>query len=215
MEIISAEQAAEAAKGLTFEKVWLAMMETRMRMEETYRQTQQEIEKSQQRMEESQKESQRITDKILADLSRNIGGLGNSLRLLTETLFSTDIWKKFNELGYTFSRQSPNTKFIENDRAIAEVDYLLENGDYAMPVEVKTVLKTAHVNDHLERIARIRKYLDARGDRRRLIGAVAGGSVTEDVLEYAQKNGLFVIVQTGDNVMIADMPEGFKAREWY
>ena len=83
-----------------------------------------------------------------------------------------------------------------------------------MPVEVKTELTTEDVKEHLQRIEAIREYFDERGDKRKLVGAVAGGVVSENVLKYAQKQGLYVIIQTGDSVAIADIPPDFKAREW-
>ena len=42
----------------------------------------------------------------------------------------------------------------------------------------------------------------------------AKGLAFEKVLEYAWKNGLFVIVPSGDSVTIADKPHDFRAREW-
>ena len=63
-------------------------------------------------------------------------------------------------------------------------------------------------------LKKIRQYMDKRDDKRKLIGAVAGGIISENVIKYAQKKELFVIEQTGDSVAIAAMPQGFKAREW-
>jgi len=228
MEEMTAEQAAAAAKGLTFETVWAALMETRKNQEESYKQMQEYQRESQKRMEASHRETQRElresqrelresqkkTDKIIADLSKNIGGLGNSLGRFIEDMFSAELWEKFSKLGFAFTRQSPHIKFIENERVFAEVDVFLENGVYAMLVEVKTVLATDDIDDHLARIEKIRRYLDARGDKRKLIGAVAGGVISESVLNYAQKNGLYAITQSGDSVEIASTPQGFKAREW-
>ena len=250
MDTITAEQAAEAAKGLTFEKVWAALMENRQQMQEsqketqkqmqetqketqkqmqeTQKETQKQMQETQKEIKESQKEtqkqiqetqkqmkeSQQKTDKILEELSKNIGGLGNSLGRLTETMFSAELWKKFNDLGYPFSKQGPHVKFIKDKKVLAEADFLLENGEYVMPVEVKTDLSTENINEHLQRIETIRRYFDASGDRRILVGAVAGGVVQDNVMKYAQKKGLYVIVQTGDSVTIADSPPDFKAREW-
>jgi len=97
MERITAEEALEAAKGLNFEKVWAALMESRQLIDETHKkikesqqETQKQIEETQRQIKESQQEtqrqmqkSQRKTDKIIADLSKNIGGLGNSLGRFT------------------------------------------------------------------------------------------------------------------------------------
>ncbi|MDR3138940.1 MAG: hypothetical protein LBT95_04625, partial [Treponema sp.] len=70
------------------------------------------------------------------------------------------------------------------------------------------------IEDHLKRIEKVRRQLDKRGDRRKLVGAVAGMAVPEHVREYAQQRGLYVLVQSGDSVALAEVPEGFKAREW-
>ncbi|MDR0636444.1 MAG: hypothetical protein LBF87_05130, partial [Treponema sp.] len=60
----------------------------------------------------------------------------------------------------------------------------------------------------------IRLHMDKRGDKRRLVGAVAGAIVPESVCRYAQKKGLYVVVQSGDSVEVAGMPKGFEVRKW-
>ena len=202
METITAEQAAEAAKGLTFEIVWAALMETRRGLEETRKL----IDKTQIQMDKTQIQ--------IDELSRNVGGINNSLGRFTESLFSTGLDEVFNELGYPFTKQGPHVKFKIAGKIVAEVDNFLENGEYAMAVEVKTELKVADVDEHVRRIEVIRRYFDARDDKRILVGAVAGGIVHENVLNYAQKLGLYVVTQKGHSAVVADLPRDFKAREW-
>ena len=201
MDTITADQAAEAAKGLTFEKVWAALMETRERMEESHKRMEEVFEKTQKQIDE---------------LSKNVGGVNNSFGRFTESLFSVGLDKLFNELGYTFTKQGPHVKFKDKDirRVIAEADYFLEDGQYAMVVEVKTELNEADVDDHIKRIEVIRQYFDERGDKRILIGAVAGGFVHKNALDHALKQGLYVITQSGDSAVLAELPEGFTVREW-
>ena len=168
-------------------------------------------------MEESRQrtdESQRRTEKNIADLSKIIGRLGNPFEPFIETIFPAEILKKFDELGFQFKTQANHKRFYEAGRVIAEIDSVLENGDYVMLMEIKTNMSIDDVEEHLERIAIVRKCMDANGDSRKLVGAVAGGIVPESVLNCAQKKGFYVLVQTGDAVAIADMPHGFKAREW-
>lgn len=150
----------------------------------------------------------------LEALSKNIGGISNTLGNFTESMFSMELWKKFNEIGFTFSQQAPRVLFIENNRPVAEADFFLQNDECAIVVEVEPDLNINDVDFHIERMEIIRKHRDARGDRRKLLGAVAGGIVPENVLKYAQGKGLFVIMQNGDAVSIAEAPQGFKAREW-
>jgi hypothetical protein len=60
----------------------------------------------------------------------------------------------------------------------------------------------------------VREQLDKRGDRRKLVGAVAGMVAAEEVRKYAQKRGLYVLVQSGDSVALADADGSFTVREW-
>jgi len=233
---MTAEEAAEAARGLTFEKVWAALMESRQRMEETrqemkesHQETKRWLKEIQQessrQMKESQLEAQRRLDethrkneKTIADLkqefSKNVGGISNTLGLLTEAMFSPELDKKFSEYGYRFETQANNKTFKKDQQLVAEVDSVLENNEYVMLVEIKTKLAVEYVNQHLERIVTMRHYMDARGDYRKIIGTVAGGIVSESVQVYAQNKGLFVVVQSGNAATIADTPQGFKVREW-
>jgi hypothetical protein len=80
-------------------------------------------------------------------------------------------------------------------------------------VEVKTNLTNADVRDHVRRMEKLRGYADGHGDRRKLLGAVAGAIASEEVKAFAIKNGFFVLEQSGDTVRIS-VPEGFKPREW-
>jgi hypothetical protein len=147
-------------------------------------------------------------------LDKMLGEQGNSLGRLTEAMFTPDLWKKFAALGYPFNSQCYRKKITDGRQVIAELDVLLENGEYAMPIEIKTALSVEDVDGHLDRIARVRKVMDGHNDNRVLIGAVAGGVVPDNVFRYAQKKGLYVVVQSGDSVAIADMPVNFRPREW-
>ena len=220
MDIITAEEAAEAAKGLTFEIVWAALMENRVQIQETQKlvqETQKQMQDSQKLMEESQKqmqESHQKLDKQITEVGRQLGGLGNSIGELTESMFAGELWSKFAEYGIEVGSQSARKRFSEGKNVIAEADIFIENGEYAIPVEIKTRLTEKSIDGHIERIETIRRYFDDRGDKRKLLGAVAGGMVTKNALEYAHDKGLFVLVQSGDSVTIADTPECFKPREW-
>ena len=196
MEYMTAEQAAEAAKGLTFEIVWAALMETR------------------QRMEESQQRIERNIEALGTQLDTRIGGLGNSLGRLAESILSANLTDKFDEFGFEFETQSNNKEYKANKQPVAEVDAVLENGAHVMLVEIKTDLSSEDIDDHLKRIGKIRRYMDDKGDQRNIVGAVAGGVVRMEVQAYAQRKGLFVITHSGDATTICKPPEGFKVREW-
>jgi hypothetical protein len=200
---MTAEQAAEAGKSLDFEKVWAALMETRQQMAELSAETAQRF-----------KDLSAETSQRVKDLSDNIGGVNNTLGKSTEAMVSCNVWRKFEPLNYTFTTASQNRVFYENHKRIAESDFFLENGDFVMPIEVKTTLEIEDVNKHLNRIALIRHYMDSHNDSRKIVAAMAGAVVSLKVLDYAHEKGLYVLVLNGENIDVADGGEGFKAGEW-
>jgi hypothetical protein len=209
MTAMTAEQAAEAGKDLDFAKVWAALMENR----EQQRKTDEQITRMSKEVAELSISGRR-TDKLIAELSKNIGGVNRSLGRWTEEMVAAQLWEKFDAFGYEFTKGSRNIKFRDGGQIIAEVDIFLENGDYAMPVEVKTDLIEEDIDDHLDRIGKIRLHMDKRSDKRLLVGAVAGAIVPKNVCQYAQKKGLYVLVQSGDSVEVAGFPQSFEVRKW-
>jgi hypothetical protein len=83
-----------------------------------------------------------------------------------------------------------------------------------MVVEVKVDLIIEDIDDHLERIATIRKHMDVHGDKRFLVGAVAGGILPDNVMVYAQKKGLYVVTWSGNAAAVAEALPSFEARRW-
>jgi hypothetical protein len=95
-----------------------------------------------------------------------------------------------------------------------EVDALLENGDKVMAVEIKTKPNTQDIDEHVERMEKLRRYADLHGDKRVYLGAVAGVVFSESEKNYAMKNGFYVIEPSGDTFSIIE-PEGkYRPREW-
>jgi hypothetical protein len=71
------------------------------------------------------------------------------------------------------------------------------------------------VSEHVNRLEKYRRWKDSKGEgKKRYIGAIAGTVVDDNVVQFAQKKGMFVIVQLGNNVEIVKPPAGFVAKEW-
>jgi hypothetical protein len=51
-------------------------------------------------------------------------------------------------------------------------------------------------------LEKYRCWADSRRDSRRILGAIGGGVVRKNVKDFALGKGLFVIVQSGDNVTV-------------
>jgi hypothetical protein len=213
----------EPEMGLTFEKVWAMFQETDRRIQETERLIQEnalQMKETDLKFQETERLIQenalqmKETDRRFKETDRKISKLGSRIGDLVEELITPNILEKFNKLGYVFGKVAPNVRYSDSrGRIIAEVDLLLENGDAVLAVEVKTNLTDSDVRDHVERMGKLRRYADEHGDKRRLLGAMAGAIATDGVKSFAVKNGFFVLEQSGDTVRIS-VPKDFKPREW-
>jgi predicted RNase H-like nuclease (RuvC/YqgF family) len=222
--------------GLTFEQVWAALMEDREarrisqeKTDEQQRKTDEAINKMVEERRKTDEEhrkteeainkmSERV-DRLTANVDRvtaNVGGLNRSMGELIETLIAARLWEKFDAYPYNLKRAYQRVPlFDENNRILTDIDILLSNGEYCMAVEVKAQLsKHGDVDHHLKRMELILKYPPAECKGKKLLGAMAGGSVDADVLAYAQSAGFFVLELTGESVRLADAPDGFTPRQW-
>jgi prefoldin subunit 5 len=146
--------------------------------------------------------SHKETEKAIKDTQRNIGGLNNTMGSLVEHIMTPDLPRKFKQFGFTFDRVT-TVKWAEGEGNIyAEIDGLLENGKQAMVVEVKTTLRRKDIDDHLERMERVRKYADDHGDKREFLAAMAATIIDIDTKGYALSQGFFVIEPSGEDVKI-------------
>ena len=172
-------------------------------------------EKNKEDYEKRVKDYEKRAEKRMERLDRDLGRLGNSYGDQVEAMF-VNLGSKFNKLGHCFPKEAKGQiHFLdENRKVLAEVDHLLENGSTMLAIEVKVKLKQEHVDDHIMRLGIISEYNLKHNDNRKVLGAVAGGIVPQNVLAYAQKRGLFVLIQNGESIEIADFPANFKPREW-
>jgi hypothetical protein len=146
--------------------------------------------------------SHKETEKAIKDTQRNIGGLNNTVGSLVEHIMAPDLPRKFKQFGFTFSRIT-TVKWAYGEGTIyTEIDGLLENGNQAMVVEIKTTLRREDIDDHLKRMEKVRKYADDHGDKREFLGAMAAMITDKATKEYALAQGFFVIEPSGEDVTI-------------
>jgi len=147
------------------------------------------------------------TERRFQETDRKISKLGSRIGQLIEHFAASNILEKFRGQGYEFTRISRNhTIEDEQGNLLAEIDLLLENGDCAMVVEVKSLFTRSDVKEHLERLKTLRVYADKHNDTRKYAGAAAGALFNKDARAFALESGIYVIEQTGDTVRI-EAPE--------
>jgi len=153
------------------------------------------------------------TDRIVKENAILIGKLGSRMGEVVEHMVAPNLRDKFNEFGFNFSQSNQNTIVSDKENKISfEIDVFLQNYNKALLVEVKTKPTTEHVQEHIERLEKMRKYADFHGDKRTFLGAVAGAVITDNVKEYILKQGFFVIEPSGETFNI--IPPNNKPKEW-
>jgi hypothetical protein len=210
----TATDARQPEMGLDFDKVWATIQEMAKQIKESGGETDRKLRETAQHIRESSEKTDRLIEKLTRETSKQIGDLGGRFGELAEHLVAPGILKKFNALGYGFTKCGANVMIEDKSLNLAlEIDLFLENGDCAAAVEVRENLKADDVKDHMNRMEKLRRYADTRRDLRKFYGAVAGAVIPSGVREFALKKGLCVIAQSGDTMTI-DVPEGFKLKAW-
>ena len=155
-------------------------------------------------------------DRKIQETNKQISALTTRIGEIVENMIGGDIVPQFRALGYNINRYARNLVFgSPGTEESGEIDLYLYNGDVAILIEAKTNLKTDGVREHIERLEKYRRCVDANGsENQRYIGAVAGAVVEDNVVAYAQKQGLYVIVQSGRAGEIIPSPEGFVPKKW-
>ena len=152
------------------------------------------------------------TAEQMKETDRKIGSLTSRIGEIVENMVGGDIVGQFQALNVAIKSHSRDKTFgTRGTSESGQIDVFLENGDVVVLIEVKTRLTDDDVREHIERMKKYRLYGE---DKRRIRGAVAGAVVSDDVIKFAHRQGLYVIVQSGEAVEIIASPEGFVAKEW-
>jgi predicted AAA+ superfamily ATPase len=186
----------------TFESVMAALQETARRQEE-----------DREHLKETERIMKEDSQRYKKEFNERLGALTNLFGDLTEAMVAPKICEKFEEIGLFFPRASRNIEFNDRVNNISfEVDIMLENGEKAMLIEVKTKLTDERIDKHILRLEEMRKYADLHGDKRIFLGAVAGIVVTDKIKKYALSKGLYFIEYAGETFYIT--PPKDEPKEW-
>ena len=202
-------------EGLTFEKVWASLMELKEFQKETAEQIKAMSAETDRKIKETA-EQMKETDRKMKETDRRVGELTDRFGVIVERMVVPNLVARFQELGFTFTKVSRNIKINDKkNRILAEVDAFLENGDKVMVVEIKSKPKTDYINDHVERMEKLRAYADLHNDKRKYLGAVAGVVFDEGVKIYALKNGFYVLEPSGETFSVTRPDDrGYTPKEW-
>jgi hypothetical protein len=198
------ETTQRIGEGLTFEKVWAAIQANAAGMEEFKQSIKESIKKTDRQIEETDRQIKK-TWRQIKETNKQMGFVTNRFGEIVEHMVVPKLAEKFRELGFEFYKTCRNMKVADPEHHIfTEVDALLEDGDKIMIVEIKTKPKIEDIDDHIERLGKLRKYADLHNDKRKYLGAVAGAVFGDSEKAYALKNGFYAIEPPGDTFTIIE-----------
>ncbi len=206
-----------------------AQKETERRFQETERLLRAQSQETERLMREQSQETERLmreqsqeTDRklqataeenrrVIRQVSQQLGELGGKWGLFVENLVAPACETIFLARGIPVHQVSQRVrKRLEGNTL--EIDVLVLNQAHVLAVEVKSTLDVDDVRTFVEILGQFRTFFPEH-DHRQLYGAVAGISINPAVECYAYRQGLFVLAQSGETVVILN-DEPFQPRAW-
>ena len=198
----------------TANEVWQLLGELIQSQKETERLLQEQSQESDRRFQETDRrfrETERVMKEQNKRVDEQLGKLGNRLGEFVEWQVRPAAVRLFQERGIDVNELSADLSVQKGDDGL-EIDLLVVNGSEAIAIEVKSKLTKADVDEHLERLDKFKRLLP-RYQNLKILGAVAAMVTPSEVASYAYRQGLFVIAQSGDDLVILN-DQKFKPKAW-
>lgn len=173
--------------------------------------SQKETDRKFQEMSQEIKGIQKVTAKEIKAVSESIGRLGNRLGDFVEEMVRPAAVRLFREQGIDVHEVHRGVE-AKRDGDEIEIDLLVVNTTDVVAVECKSSLSIDDVNQHLTNLNKLKKMLPTYAEKK-VMGAVAAMVIPDNVARYAYKQGLFVITQSGDHLLIRNDAK-FKPQVW-
>ena len=205
----------------TYDDILRLFQETDRKFQETDRKFQENERKfweasqeNERKFQETRQETKRIsreTDLKIKAVSESIGRLGNRLGDFVEEMVRPAAVRLFREQGIDVHEVHRGVEASRGGDDI-EIDLLVVNTTDVVAVECKSLLSTDDVTQHVLTLRKLKKLLPTYAEKR-VMGAVAAMVLPDNVGRYAYKQGLFVISQSGDHLLIRN-DDKFKPQVW-
>jgi len=149
------------------------------------------------------------------EFDKKLGQLSGTWGKFVTEMVKPKIVELFKEKGIEIETIIQSVEGFKNGQHYYEIDLLLINTNVAVVVEIKSSLSVDDINEHLERLEKIKKIAPKRIDLSgvTIYGAVAGMIVEGEADKYAYKKGLYVLRQKGNIVEIVNDSK-FTPKEW-
>ncbi|MBJ7901205.1 MAG: hypothetical protein GC158_15085 [Cyanobacteria bacterium RI_101] len=198
----------------TPQEVWQLLGELIQAQKETERLLKEQSQEADRRSQEADRrfqETERLIKEQNQRLSEQLGHLGNRLGKFIKYQVRPALIRLFRERDIDVHEIYTELSVQRNAQGL-EVDLLVINSEEAIAIEVKSKLDQDDVDEHLARLAKFKELLP-RYQSLKILGAVAAMVVPDQIASYADRKGLFVIAQSGEDLMILNDAK-FRPKAW-
>jgi hypothetical protein len=191
----------------TADDVWRLLGE----LVEAQKETERRFQETERLLKEQSRETERLLKEQSQRVDKQLGKLGNRLGEFVEWQIRPAAVRFFKERGLDVHELHSGVSAQRPEGGI-EIDLLVVNSTEAVLIEVKSKLTQNDVDEHIERLEKFKRLIPTYRNHKAL-GAVAGMVVPKDIAIYAYRQGLFVIAQSGENVVILNDAQ-FQPKAW-
>jgi len=191
----------------------ISQKETDRKFQETdrkFQETDRKFQETDRQFKETDRKFQE-TDRQFKETDRKLGKLGNRLGDFVEDAVKPAAVRLFKECGINIHIVMQNVSAKLNNEGL-EIDLLVSNDTDIIAIECKSNLKISDITEHQERLHKIKRLMPKYANYR-IMGAVAAMIIDDEVAKYASRQGLYVIGQSGDHMMLRNSAD-FKPKEW-
>ena len=198
----------------TYEDILALFQESDRKFQQLFQETDRKFQDTDRKFQDTDRkfqETERVLREKLDRVTNAIGRLGNRLGDFIEDAVRPAAVRLFRERGIEVHEVHQQVSAARGGEGI-EVDLLVVNDQDAIAIECKSLLSVDDVNEHRERLAKLKRLLPAYASKR-MLGAVAAMVIPDKVATYAMRQGFFVIGQSGEQLVIRNDPS-FQPKGW-
>jgi len=157
------------------------------------------------KIQEENAKMQAKNDRQISKLEKQLGGVTNNNGLFAEEYFYNSLRRGEKILlGEKFDKLIKSEIMVdENNKTTGELDMILINGKSLVIIEVKFRVRDKHVDKMLKKVKPFRKRFPEYKNHNVYLG-LASMVFDKDIEDKCKENGIAIIKQVGDTVVIHD-----------
>lgn len=198
----------------TLEDVWQLFRESALQQDASKREADRRFQETERLLKEQALETDRRFKETAQEIKKVtvvVGKLSNRLGEFVENAVRPAAVRLFQERGIAVHEVYHGVS-VQRDNEELEIDLLVVNDQDAVIIECKSNLGIEDIKDHLERLNKVKRLMP-KYTNSRILGAVASMVLSDEIIKYAYRQGLYIICQSGTDLFIHN-DDKFVPRIW-